>query len=135
MSESTKLHLDEAGKIIKKLSEQSYEFDGYKLFVTNPMLESIKYATTKEELKQFVLIRNILANEEKRLVTVVFKDGTHEIIKCSKEDHFDVNIGVALAIAQHIYGSKNKFHKVVVNKTKTIEKRKENEVCQKKTKK
>ena len=72
------------------------------------------------------IIRNILVNEEKRLVTVVFSDdGSHEIIKCAKEDHFDVKVGVALAIAQHIYGSKTSFHKDVDKKTKFLEKKKE----------
>lgn len=61
-------------------------------------------------------IRNILVNENKRLITVVFTDGEHEIIKCSEEDHFDVNIGVALAITQHLYGSKSKFHKDIAKK-------------------
>lgn len=66
-------------------------------------------------------IRNVLVNKQKGLVTVVFTDGEHEIIKCKKGDHFDVRIGVALAISQHLFGSKNKFHKEVDKKTKFVE--------------
>lgn len=73
------------------------------------------------EAKQTVLIRNILVNEKKRLVTVVFADGEHEIIACQKGDYFDVKIGVALAISQHLFGSKNKFHKEIDKKTKFVE--------------
>ena len=65
-------------------------------------------------------IKSITVNKEKQIVTVVFADGGVEMIKCCKEDkkNFDVNIGVALAIAKHLYGSKNRFHKEVVKKTR-----------------
>lgn len=66
------------------------------------------------------VIRNILVNKKKKLVTVVFSDGNHEIIKCDKDDNFDINVGVALAIAQHAFGSKTHFHKVIAKKTRVI---------------
>ena len=65
-------------------------------------------------------IKSITVNKEKQIVTVVFADGGVEMTKCCEEDkkNFDVNIGVALAIAKHLYGSKNRFHKEVVKKTR-----------------
>ena len=66
-------------------------------------------------------IRNVLANKDKRLITVVFEDGKHEIIKCAEQDDFDIYVGVALAIAQRYFGSKNQFHKATNKRLKVIE--------------
>lgn len=68
-----------------------------------------------------VSIRSILANKQKRVLTVVFGDGTIELVHWSKEDTFDARVGTALAISRHIYGSNNAFRKVVDERLKTIE--------------
>lgn len=68
-----------------------------------------------------VSIRSILANKQKRVLTVVFGDGTTELVHWSKEDAFDARVGTALAISRHIYGSNNAFRKVVDERLKTIE--------------
>ena len=68
-----------------------------------------------------VSIRSILANKQKRVLTVVFGDGTTELVHWSKEDTFDARVGTALAISRHIYGSNNAFRKVVDERLKTIE--------------
>lgn len=62
-------------------------------------------------------IRNIYANEEKKVVVVLFKDNTKEVVKCHKEDNFSVYIGVAIAIARHHFGTPSQFHKIVNKKT------------------
>ena len=49
----------------------------------------------------------------KKLVCVVFEDGSHIIKKCHKEDDFDINVGVALCLVEKYFGSKNKFHKFI----------------------
>ena len=68
-----------------------------------------------------VSIKSILANKQKRVLTVVFGDGTTELVHWSKEDAFDARVGTALAISRHIYGSNNAFRKVVDERLKTIE--------------
>ena len=100
--------------------EPLFPFEGYNIFVSPAVAKGLDVMADIQKAREQTLIRNVLVNEKKRLVTVVFKDGTHEIIKCSKNDEFDVNVGVALAIAQHLYGSKNKFHKDIQSKVKVI---------------
>lgn len=58
-------------------------------------------------------ISRIIVNEEKKIVVVIFKDNTKEVIKCSNEDNFSVYIGVALAIAKRYFTNNTRFHKVV----------------------
>lgn len=58
-------------------------------------------------------IKSIQIFEEKKIVTVVFADNKIKVVRCAEGDNFDPNIGVALAIAEHLYGSKTKFRKFV----------------------
>ena len=64
------------------------------------------------------MIKSVTANEEKRIVTVVFKDGDVRMSKCSKEDDFDLEVGIALCVAAHMFGSKNLFKKFVDSQKK-----------------
>lgn len=64
-----------------------------------------------KEILKFSIIK-IQINKEKKIVTVVFDDDV-QIVKCGPHDEFDEKIGVALAIAQHIFGSKTQFKKFI----------------------
>lgn len=110
--------LRKASEILNKNSEAPIDYYGYNVIVNPIVGECIKGFKKTEEDRRISLIRSITVNKRKRLITVVFRDGCVEIIKCHKEDHFDVNVGVALAIAKHLYGSKNKFHKEVERRTR-----------------
>ena len=63
-------------------------------------------------------IRHISIGERKgkKVVCVVFKDGSHIIKECQKEDDFDINVGVALCLMEKMYSSNNKFHKLIKSK-------------------
>lgn len=65
-------------------------------------------------------IQTIHVNEAKKLMTVVFSDGTHEIVKCSPEDCFDTEIGFALALTRKIFGSKTRVRKFISNNAKIL---------------
>lgn len=65
-------------------------------------------------------IKSVLVNKKKRLITVVFSDKDVRIIKCNKEDHFDVSVGVALAISEHLFGSKTQRNKWLEKHTKYV---------------
>lgn len=58
-------------------------------------------------------ISNIDYNAEEGITVVVFKDGTIIKKQTAKGDNFDLNVGIALAIAEKHYGSKNKYHNEV----------------------
>lgn len=49
----------------------------------------------------------------KEKVIVIFDDQSKIIKEMCQGDSFDLNVGVALCIAEKLYGSKSKFHKIV----------------------
>ncbi len=65
-------------------------------------------------------IQTIHINEEKKIVTVVFSDGTKQIVKCSPDDSFDTEIGFALAFARKLFGSKTQVRKYITRNAKVI---------------
>lgn len=65
-------------------------------------------------------IQTIHINEEKKIVTVVFSDGTKQVVKCSPEDSFDTEIGFALAFARKLFGSKTQVRKYITRNAKVI---------------
>lgn len=65
-------------------------------------------------------IQTVHVNEAKRIMTVVFSDGTKQIVKCSPEDSFDTEIGFALAIVRRLFNSKSQVRKFIANNAKVI---------------
>ena len=53
---------------------------------------------------------------KEHLVTVVFEDGSHVTKKCLSGDKYDLNVGVALCIADKAYGTVSQFHKDVLRR-------------------
>ena len=53
---------------------------------------------------------------KKHVVCVVFNDGSHVIKECLPEDKYDLNVGVALCLADKLMGSVTQFHKEVKRK-------------------
>lgn len=83
----------------------------------------VKSSNTKSvtaPLKSGFSIQTIHINEAKKLMTVVFIDGTHEIVKCSPEDCFDTEIGFALALTRKLFGSKTRVRKFISNNAKVL---------------
>ena len=69
--------------------------------------------------KMVPVIKHVSYSEEpgNRNVTVVFDDGDVKVEKPANEDVFDLQVGVALAIAHKMYQTKNGFRKEI-NKVK-----------------
>lgn len=59
---------------------------------------------------------NVGKRKGKKLVCVVFEDGSHVIKECHQEDEFDINVGVALCLVEKYYSTANQFHKLVNKK-------------------
>lgn len=70
---------------------------------------------------------SITVNEEERVVTVVFEDGSVRMSRCSKDDHFDPVIGVAMCIAARKLGSRTKLKKFVESHAKVVKPKKKAE--------
>lgn len=95
------------------------------LFNPNNLWLDLDPRVVRTNMNNDLSIRHINVGERKgkKVVCVVFKDGTHIIKECQKENEFDVNVGVALCLMERMCSSNNKFHKLV--KSKLTDKSKE----------
>lgn len=46
------------------------------------------------------------------MTVVIWEDGTKTLVKCSEDDFFDYEKGLAMAIVKKMYGNDNSFHKI-----------------------
>ena len=83
--------------------------------------ESYYKPKTIQRLKD---IKSIYYNDEvgKESVVVIWEDGVKIVKKLAEGDSFDLNVGVALCIAERMFGSKNAFHKEIKTKAKKTNK-------------
>lgn len=66
-------------------------------------------------------IKKVVVNPEKEATTVIFTDGTVEVVKKSPEDpEADIFSVVAYAVAKRVYGSNSAFKREVVNKVEVM---------------
>ena len=70
--------------------------------------ESLTYLDSVELLKPE--IKKVIFNPP--ATVVIWQDGTKTVVKCSENDTFDPEKGLAMAIVKKIYGNNNSFHKV-----------------------
>ena len=77
----------------------------------------LSFATARK-VEMLVGIKNIYYSDKpgKEKVILVFDDGTRITKTMLPGDTFDLNIGVALAYMEKVFGSKNRFHKMVQSK-------------------
>lgn len=80
-------------------------------------IQLLKMNETPESLK----IRSIAYCDKpgKEKVIVIFEDNTKIIKAMCPGDTFDLNIGVALAVMEKIYGTKSQYHKTIQSKIQT----------------
>lgn len=55
-------------------------------------------------------IKKVIFNPPATVVT--WQDGTKTVVKCSENDTFDPEKGLAMAIVKKMYGNNNSFHKI-----------------------
>ena len=68
----------------------------------------------KEESTMFkcdpLVIKNVYFNDP--VTVVIWNDGTKTIVRCSENDFYDPEKGLAMAIIKKVYGNDNSFHKI-----------------------
>lgn len=78
-----------------------------------PVRKTMSYGefyTKRREEKKTMEITNVIFNDP---ATIVFwSDGTKTVVKCSENDEFDPEKGLAMAIVKKAYGNDNTFHKI-----------------------
>ena len=55
-------------------------------------------------------IKNVYFNDP--VTVVMWNDGTKTIVRCSENDFYDPEKGLAMAIIKKVYGNDNSFHKI-----------------------
>lgn len=113
-------------KRVKNRNGKSIHTDRFKYFTDNAGDHILKVPITDAQhvnlygvQGKFVPnIRHIVEGMrgKEHLVTVVFEDGSHVTKKCLFEDKYDLNVGVALCIADKAYGTVSQFHKDVIRR-------------------
>jgi hypothetical protein len=70
-------------------------------------------------------IRQIIFQPKDKVTVILWGDNTKTIVKCTKDDEFVPEVGVAEAIAEKYFGSRAKFTKEVEKAMKIATKRDE----------
>lgn len=85
--------------------------------ITYEAYKQIKSLTSHQRERE---IKKVIFNEP---ATIVFwADGTKTVVKCSKDDEFDPEKGLAMAIAKKFFGNENGYSKNIKKWTDTYEK-------------
>lgn len=85
--------------------------------ITSDAYKQIKSLTSHQRERE---IKKVIFNEP---ATIVFwGDGTKTVVKCSKDDEFDPEKGLAMAIAKKFFGNENGYSKNIKKWTDTYEK-------------
>ena len=93
-------------------------YTGFSADITIDESKKVKYVTLKNKKYQ---IKKVVVNPEKEATTVIFTDGTVEVVKKSPEDpEADIFSVVAYAIAKHVYGSNSSFKREVIDKVEVM---------------
>lgn len=122
LSESQRYEETKRANILKALSEAlgmpiitSFQWDKYpgQEDDINCILNGPKKYNKEENNMIIPGIKNVFFNEMKRTTTVVFLDHTSVIVKCTDNDEFYPEMGLAMAIARRYFGSRTKLKKAV----------------------
>ena len=77
------------------------------LMVTKPVWKAEKNPDPHEFIRE---IKNVYFNDP--VTVVMWNDGTKTIVRCSENDFYDPEKGLAMAIVKKVYGNDNSFHKI-----------------------
>lgn len=61
--------------------------------------------------------KQIIQREDSKTTIVFWKDGSKTIVRCSSDEKFVPEFGVAMATMKKIYGNRNAFKKFIEDKT------------------
>ena len=73
-------------------------------------------------------IKSILFNEKKKVTTIIWNDNTKTMAKCTGDDDYDEEIGVAICIAKKYYDNNQNQMRKEINKFKVRQKKHETAV-------
>lgn len=92
---------------------------GYDSYVTvmyiapgyDPILRTITEAhLIKGPRKPEKPYKQVIVNESKRTICVVWKDGTHTVMKCHPEDEWDEEKGIAMCFMKKVFQNRGCYY-------------------------
>ena len=105
---------------LKRLWEQEYsKYIGYGVKFDTPQERTwIKDKHIDVAKRYSTISSNILSLVKKVIINppatiVIWKDGRKEVVKCSKDEDFNAEVGVAMCFMKRIFKSRNQFTKLV----------------------
>ena len=77
----------------------------------DPLLRTITEARlVKAPRKPEKLYKQVVVNEPKRTICVVWKDGTHTVMKCPPEDEWDEEKGIAMCFMKKVFNNRGCYY-------------------------
>lgn len=73
--------------------------------------------TNKEIVEAQLVPKKIIQDAKTKVTVVIWNDDTKTIVRCSPDEPFVSEFGVAMATMKKIYGSRTRFSKFVKNNT------------------
>lgn len=92
-------------KVLKIGSDESFDEGARSVLRTITHARLIKGASKPEKP-----YKKIFANEEKRTICVVWKDGTRTVMKAHPEDEWDVEKGVAMCFMKKAFNNRGCYY-------------------------
>ena len=106
--------------------------DGSKVITGLNLLSMNIVKPRNRDLREWVRIipriKSILFNEKKKVTTIIWNDNTKTMAKCTADDVYDEEIGVAICIAKKYYDNNQNQMRKEINKFKTRQKKREDAV-------
>ena len=65
---------------------------------------------SKEVKRHFIVSKQIIANESKRTICVVWKDGMRTVMKCHPEDEWDEEKGIAMCFMKKMFDNRGCYY-------------------------
>lgn len=120
---STNCISDTLGDVCKQLNKLNDEFEEIKMKNKTEKTTNIKF--TKGIMSEIETYNIIVPN---KVVEVIFEDGTVEKTVCHKEDNFNIETMIMVAMLKKLLGSAGNFNNYVKRAVRTWDKERESEL-------
>lgn len=111
-----------------EMADGSKVITGLKLLSMNIVKPRRNRDFTGEWVRIIPRIKSVLFNEKKKVTTIIWNDNTKTMAKCTDDDDYDEEIGVAICIAKKYYDNNQNQMRKEINKFKTRQKKHEDAV-------
>lgn len=97
------------------IDEEAKKFNILKELSESLVMPIITSSQSNREENSMIIpdIKNVFFNEVKKTTTVVFNDHTSVVVKCTDNDEFDPEMGLAMALTRRYFGSRTTLKKAV----------------------